>query len=156
MGNSIVLTGFELALTDTINHVPCEFYRGRGFNGAITRERLGEALGYKNPRIAISKIHREHKERLDARSTVSRSDTVDGKIREVVVYSLKGALEVCRWSRQPAADAVMDALYDVLEKLLTQGQVSIADRKILSQQRQIASHEKAIAKMNARITADTL
>ena len=121
------LSGFELALTEIINCVSCEFYKGDGFDGAITREKLGAALGYSNPGIAVGKIHRRHKERLDARSGVTSLVYPDGGTQETVVYSIEGALEVCRWSRSPVADTVMDSLYAVFKKLLTAGSVSLED-----------------------------
>lgn len=121
------LSGFELALTEIINGVSCEFYKGSGFKGAITREKLGAALGYSNPRVALAIIHKKHKERLDINSAVIKLITTDGKSYDTYIYSLKGALEICRWSRSSAADAVMDTLYDVFEKLITAGSVSIED-----------------------------
>lgn len=39
--------------------------------------------------------------------------------REMVLYSAKGVYEICRWSRQPAADAFYDRVYDILEGLRT-------------------------------------
>lgn len=74
-------------------------------------------MGYKNPREAISKIHNAHKERLDKFSTVSVLDTLDGKKREVILYSSKGIYEICRWSRQPKANEFFDFIYDILEEL---------------------------------------
>lgn len=119
-------TGLELILTEEINNVPCEIYKAFGFDGAITREKLGAALGYKNPRVAVARIHREHKKRLDTLSGVYETDTPGGK-QEAIVYSLRGALEVCRWSHQPVADLVMDTLYAIFEKLLTTGRVTLAE-----------------------------
>lgn len=122
-----ILNGFELALTEIINSVSCEFYKGNGFDGVITREKLGAALGYSNPRDSIAKIHRRHKERLNTRSGVASLSTPEGGTQQTMVYSLEGALEICRWSRSPAADIVMDSLYAVFKKLLTAGSVTLED-----------------------------
>jgi len=35
----------------------------------------------------------------------------------MVLYSAKGVYEICRWSRQPKADAFYDHVYDILEGL---------------------------------------
>lgn len=50
-------------------------------------------------------------------------DTPAGK-REGYVYNLKGVLEICRWSRQPKADMVMDALYDMAMEVMEKGYYS--------------------------------
>ncbi len=42
-----------------------------------------------------------------------------GGVQERVLYSAKGVYEICRWSRQPAADAFFDRVYDILEGLRT-------------------------------------
>lgn len=87
----------------------------------MTREQIGTALEYKNPRIAISKIHNSNADRLDKFSTVSELDTVEGNRtvkREVFCYNMKGVMEICRFSRQPKADAFMDFCWDIMESLM--------------------------------------
>lgn len=87
----------------------------------MTREQIGTALEYKNPRIAISKIHNSNADRLDKFSTVSELDTVEGNRtvkREVFCYNLRGVMEICRFSRQPKADAFMDFCWDIMESLM--------------------------------------
>jgi len=42
--------------------------------------------------------------------------------REAVLYSIKGIFEICRWSRQPKADALMDFCWNFMEYLLTGNQ----------------------------------
>lgn len=78
----------------------------------FTRFQIGLALEYDNPLNAIAVIHRRHKERLDKFSRVCQIDTPSGA-QEVFVYNAKGVFEICRHSRQPKADAVMDGLYDL-------------------------------------------
>ena len=84
---------------------------GRG-NFYMTREQIGRALGYSNPQIAIHKIHRRYKARMDE---FSLTKMVNG--REVFFYSAKGVYEICRHSDMPVADAFYDAVYEVLEGL---------------------------------------
>lgn len=48
------------------------------------------------------------------------------------VYNIRGVFEICRWSRQPKADMVMDALYDMAETVMKQGYYSImSDEELL-------------------------
>lgn len=72
----------------------------------MTREQIGTALNYENPRIAIQQIHDRNKDRLDPLSTVCKMNTVDGKSRDVFIYTLRGVMEICRFSRQPNAEGV--------------------------------------------------
>jgi prophage antirepressor-like protein len=83
----------------------------------MTREQVGAALNYENPRIAIQQIHNRNKDRLDPLSTVCKMNTVDGKSRDVFIYTLRGVMEICRFSRQPNADKFMDFVWDVMESL---------------------------------------
>ena len=68
---------------------------GRG-NFYMTREQIGRALGYSNPQIAIHKIHRRYKARMDE---FSLTKMVNG--REVFFYSAKAytryaVIPICR------------------------------------------------------------
>lgn len=128
------MSSYSVVLQEAVNGVSCDFYgdgRGEFF---MTRRQIGEALGYDSPRVAIAKIHAAHKERLDRLSTVIELDTggvtesVTGgvtksvtpeNLQQVYLYSAKGVYEICRWSRQPAADAFYDRVYDILEGLRT-------------------------------------
>ena len=103
----------NLALIErrTINDVVVEGYYGDK-QAWFTRTQIGEALGYEYPTEAIGKIHQRHKERLDLFSRVSQFDSPSG-VQEGYVYNERGVLEICRWSRQPMANMVMDKLYDM-------------------------------------------
>lgn len=94
----------------------CDVYR-KGDEFFVTREQIGRALGYKNPKQSIYDIHKANKERLDKLSTVRKTLTVDGKERETVLYSAKGIYEICRWSKQPKANDFFDFMYEILEGL---------------------------------------
>jgi phage antirepressor YoqD-like protein len=56
--------------------------------------------------------------------------TTDGKAYETREYGFKGVLEICRYSSQPNADAVMDWAWDTLDKLLRGEMVVSPSRQI--------------------------
>lgn len=87
----------------------------------MTREQIGRALECKEPRKYIAKIHERNADRLDSLSTVVNLTTVEGGItkeREIICYSLRGVMEICRLSRQPKADSFMDFCWDIMESLM--------------------------------------
>jgi len=94
----------------------CDFYSDNN-EVFMTREQIGTALEYSEPRKAIQKIHERYKHRLDKFSVVTKLTTTDGKAYDTILYTAKGVYEICRWSRQPKADAFFDFVYDVLEGL---------------------------------------
>lgn len=103
--------------------VNCNFFRREG-DGEIfmTREQIGKALEYSEPVKSIENIHKRHQERMNRFSTViSVNENQGGRNarRSRVLYSPKGIYEICRWSQQPKADAFMDFVWDVLEKIRT-------------------------------------
>lgn len=100
------------------NALTCDIYSD-GSEFFMTREQIGRALGYSNPMIAIANIHDRHAKRLNQFSILLKLSNEDGKIRDTFLYSAKGIYEICRWSRQPKADAFMDAVWDVLESIRT-------------------------------------
>ena len=87
----------------------------------MTREQIGTALEYSDPRIAIYKIHQRNADRLDPLSSVTKLVTQIGnhtEERELFCYNLRGVMEICRFSRQPKADAFMDFCWDIMESLM--------------------------------------
>ena len=95
-----------------------EFYGDiRSSDFYMTRDQIGRALEYSNPRKAIETIHSRYKKRLDPLSTVLKLGTVDGKEREVFLCEAKGVYEICRHSDKPNADTFYDFVYDILEGL---------------------------------------
>lgn len=112
------MDSYSVVLQEAVNGVSCDFYGDGLGEFFMTRQQIGEALGYGNPKVAISNIHMAHKERLDQFSTVLKTSTVTGP-KDFYLYSAKGVYEICRWSRQPAADAFFDRVYDILEGLRT-------------------------------------
>lgn len=95
----------------------------------MTREQIGTALEYSDPRIAIYKIHQRNADRLDPLSSVTKLVTQVGnhtEERELFCYNLRGVMEICRFSRQPKADAFMDFCWDIMESLM-RGNSVLAD-----------------------------
>lgn len=87
----------------------------------MTREQIGTALEYTSPVVAIKKIHDRYADRLDALSSITNLVTEVGnhtQMRQTYVYDLRGVMEICRFSRQPKADAFMDFCWDIMESLM--------------------------------------
>ena len=115
----------------TINNALVDGFYGDA-ESWFTRTQIGQALEYANPQHAITLIHGKHKERLDLFSRWSQFETPSG-VQEGYMYSFRGVLEICRWSRQPKADMVMDALYDMAESVKTKGYFSVmSDEELLT------------------------
>lgn len=87
----------------------------------MTREQIGAALEYGSPKVAIMNIHTRNSDRLDKFCSVLNLSTEVGnhtQMRQTYVYSLRGVMEICRFSRQPKADAFMDFCWDIMESLM--------------------------------------
>ncbi|MFL0198297.1 BRO family protein [Clostridium sp. WILCCON 0269] len=97
--------------------VKCDFYRNNNGEILMTREQIGKGLEYIEPSDAVRKLHTRHKKRLDKFSVQDRLAGTDGKFYMTYLYTAKGVYEICRWSHQPKADAFMDWVWDVLEKI---------------------------------------
>ena len=97
-----------------------------------TRTQIGQLLEYEDPMRAIAHIHERNKERLNKFSSVVNLSTLEGSrtvTREVTVYSFKGLLEICRYSNQPKADALMDWLWDVADEIRRTGSYSTGAKR---------------------------
>ena len=110
----------ELSLVKSENFgaVQCDFWK-KDNEYYMTRDQIGTALGYSNPRIAIANIHNRNADRFSKFSGVIKLSTPDGGAQDTTVYSSKGIYEICRFSRQPKADAFMDWVWDVIDNLRT-------------------------------------
>ena len=117
----------KLLTTRNFNNVALDCYTdGNNNNGDFwaTREQIGRLLEYGDPMRAIAHIHQRNADRLDKFSTVVNLSTVEGNrtvTREVIVYNFKGLLEICRFSNQPKANAVMDFLWNVADEIRQNG-----------------------------------
>lgn len=90
----------------------------------MTRTQIGQALEYAKPNEAIQKIHEKYADRLDPQSLlpslgseVKNGDTTYTRNKNTYVYTLRGVMEICRFSRQPKADKFIDFVWDVMESL---------------------------------------
>lgn len=100
----------------------CNFYKDDAIENEfyMTRRQIGEALGYVKADDAIQQIHDRNKDRLDPLSTTLTLGGIEGNRwvnRNTRVYTLRGVMEICRFSRQPNADKFMDFVWDVMESL---------------------------------------
>ena len=86
-----------------------------------TREQIGRLLGYAHPRKSISIIHQRNKERLDKFSRGYQIDSPSGGTQMTTVYNFKGLLEICRYSNQPIANAVIDKLWEIADEIRRTG-----------------------------------
>lgn len=116
-------SSLKLIETRTINDTLVNGYYGEK-EAWFTRNEIGSALEYADPQNAITIIHRKHKERLDGFSRWCQFNTPSG-IQEGYVYNIRGVFEICRWSKQPKANMVMDALYDMAESVARTGFYSV-------------------------------
>lgn len=126
----------QLAELDKFGEIECAVYRDGAGECYFTREQIGSALEYGNPSTAIRNIHTRHAERIDrfsivvplfksgvAQNELPHSDDgfhpEYGGTQETTLYSRKGVMEICRWSRQPKADAFMDWVWEITDKLMS-------------------------------------
>lgn len=117
---STATTSLTLATQKPFGTLTCDFYKNDSGEFYMTREQVGTALEYSNPGIAIQKIHDRNADRLNPLSTVTKLVKVEGERtveREMFVYTLRGVMEICRFSRQPKADKFMDFVWNVMESL---------------------------------------
>lgn len=114
----------KLIETRTINDALVNGYYGKK-EAWFTRDEIGSVLGYADPRQSIANIHNRHKERFSDKSVQINLICTDGKSYDTTVYNFKGVMEICRWSKQPKADMVMEALYDMAESVARTGFYSV-------------------------------
>ena len=100
----------------------------------MTREQIGTALEYADPTKAIDNIHKRNKDRLDPLSSTLNLRVEVGnhtQMRQMRVYSLRGVMEICRYSTQPKANSFIDFCWDVMVALM-QGETVSLDRGKMS------------------------
>ena len=86
-----------------------------------TRTQIGQLLEYEYPGEAIGKIHNRNKERLDKFSRVTQIDLPSGGTQMTTIYNFKGFLEICRFSNQPKANAVIDFAWNIMDEIRRTG-----------------------------------
>jgi len=112
LGNEIKL---NLVKEDDFLGIKCDFYKDDNNNIYMTREQVGKALQYSDPRVAITKIHTRNKERLDKYSGVTNLVLPKGGTQETTIYIERGIYEICRFSKQSVADDFYDWVYNKIE-----------------------------------------
>lgn len=112
---STATTSLTLATQKPFGTLTCDVYKNDN-EFYMTREQIGTALEYDDPRKRIAVIHTRNKDRLDPLSRRFQIETPSG-VQEMIVYTLRGAMEICRFSRQPKADKFMDFVWNVMESL---------------------------------------
>ena len=122
------MSDFQLVATKHFNGINFDCYKDTQEQDTqdfwATREQIGQALEYAEPRLSVANIHNRHAERLDKFSAVINLITPSGT-QATTIYNFRGLLEICRRSNQPKADAVMDFLYDVADEIRRTGSYSV-------------------------------
>lgn len=131
----------QVLTTRNLNGVKFNCYHEDGQDAGdfwATREQIGELLGYKNPRKAIKDIHARNRERLDKFSQVitlanptkrgAQNAPPFGNMQTATVYNFKGLLEICRYSNQPKANAVIDWLWEIADELRRTGTLALTSQ----------------------------
>lgn len=98
MENEIKL---ELVKSGEFLGIQCDFYKDENNNIYMTREQIGQALQYKNPKDGIHNIHSRNKDRLDKFSVIKKLKSKDGKYYNTVLYNKEGIIEICKLSSRP-------------------------------------------------------
>jgi hypothetical protein len=106
------MNALALVKQENFGNVLCNFYKNQGNDILMTREQIGLALEYKDPMVAIAKIHLRNPDRFNK---FSFTKLVNG--RDTYFYTSKGIYEICRWSRQAKADEFIDWAWSVIDNL---------------------------------------
>lgn len=104
-----------LSQEELFHGVRCDVWMNKDREPFMTREQIGVALDYKNPRDAIKDIHSRNQLRMDKFSVKRKLRSTDGKEYETILYNKHGIYEICRKSNQPKADAFFDWIYSLLD-----------------------------------------
>lgn len=82
----------------------------------MTAESIGRALGYATPKQSIYKIYNRNQEELDNYSTIVKMTTVDGKAREVRVFTEEGIYIISMLANTDKAKAFRRELANLLKQ----------------------------------------
>jgi prophage antirepressor-like protein len=150
-----------LVKQERFGEVRCDFYQNDAKELFMTREQIGQALGYADARASVANIHARNIDRLDQLSGVINLITPTGGTQETTVYTAKGIYEICRFSRQPKADAFMDWAWDVIDtirktgsytKPMTPAELQLAQAKLIVELERKTDQAKELAeKTNYRL-----
>lgn len=137
----------QVITTRNFNGLAFDCYKGNDDEDFwATREQIGRLLGYNNPVNAVMKIHNRNKARLDTFSTWVKMSQVEGTrtvTRDVIAYSFKGLLEICRWSNQPKANQVIDFIWGIADDL-RRGKLQVYQNAVLKEREKVAALQEQI------------
>ena len=137
----------ELLTTREFNGIRLNCYRENGDTDAqdfwMTREQIGQLLGYKNPRKAIKIIHLRNQKRLDKFSRGVQIESPQGGIQTATVYNFKGLLEICRYSQQVNAHKVIDVLWEIADEIRRTG-MYVTTQAVRRLEERVAELEKQV------------
>lgn len=142
----------QLVKTGDFEGIKFDCYQDSGKEFWGTREQIGTMLGYEEPGKAIAKIHERNAARFKDFSTVVKLTKVEGErevSRAITVYNFKGLLEICRYSNQPKADAVMDFLWEMADEVRKTGSYSVKKNPDEEKKLEIARQRIALQEKNA-------
>lgn len=149
-----MITSLTLATQRPFGTLTCDFYKNDAGEFYMTRTQIGKALECKKADDGIQQIHSRNADRLDPLSStlvlgveVSNRGETYTRPQNVFVYSLKGVLEIRRFSRQPKADKFMDFVWDVIISLM-QGETVLTP--VQQQQQRESNTIRAAATLLAR------
>lgn len=129
----------ELVAKENFNNMSLDIF-GQNQEYFLTRRQIGEVLEYSKPEVAIGKIHARHKKQLDSFSVFTKLvNAEDDKVYDMYYYSFRGVIEICRYSRQINAEALINKVYDFMYNGMKQLQ-----RTITAQQEHISILESKI------------
>ena len=121
----------------------------------MTREQIGQLLGYENPRDAIKKIHKRNRERIDKFSKEvelpkqfngGQNVTPFRNSPIATVYNFKGLLEICRYSQQEIAHKVIDVLWEIADEIRRTG-MFITNSRIKELEQEVGKLEHKVDEM---------
>lgn len=138
----------QLVKTADFEGIKFDCYQDSGKEFWGTREQIGTMLGYAYPKESIGKIHERNKDRLNKFSGEVKLTTPGGE-QKVTVYNFKGLLEICRYSNQPKADAVMDFLWEMADEVRKTGSYNVKSNPDEGRKLEIARQRIALQEKNA-------
>ena len=121
----------KLATTDKFYDVETNIYEGADGEMYMTSEQLGKCLGYSNPRIAIGQIaDRNIYLKNSEFSTVIKLNTVDGKNRDVRLFTEDGIYEVTMLAKTEKAKEFRMWVRELI-KSLRQGKLQLKSENVV-------------------------
>ena len=113
------MTNYQRILTSRFGSLAITVVKAGESEPGITQYQLGKMLGYESPARAVHDIHTRNAERFDGGAFCApiKMPASDGQYYNTYAYTLRGVLEVCRYSNQPNVNAVIDWAWNTLDRL---------------------------------------